>query len=240
MLRLNLIRGLSQGPITAYQVLCKSAPIQPCGLVQSPNLPTSLHPRLMEHLLGHSPLRLVAKRTPVCKGVWKETLECGHIVHAYLEFLWDEKSHLVTFEPNAKRRRCHECKAALLNDIPHKKEKPLAVSGDGDVPQKTCAYGAVENTSSDSPRDSECRFDTGASWSTATKREARRTHTSELGHKATTAGVPAPAEISKACGKHDPIPQGVLLLSSGVEKSTPASPRKPVQSIRNAGKRRAA
>jgi hypothetical protein len=120
------------------------------------------------------------------------------------------------------------------------KKKPLAVSGDGDVPQKTCAYGAIENTSSNSASELECRFDTGASWSTATKREARRTHTSELGHDATTAGVPAPAEISQACGKHNPIPQGVLLPNAGVEKSAPASPRKPVQSVRKVEKRRAA
>ena len=34
--------------------------------------------------------------------------------HAYLEFLWDEKSHLISFAPTAKRRRCNPCKQLAL------------------------------------------------------------------------------------------------------------------------------
>jgi len=64
----------------------------------------------MEHILGKSPLRLVARRSLVSKGVWSETLECGHEITTFQEFLWDEKSHLIMLEPTAKRRRCSECK----------------------------------------------------------------------------------------------------------------------------------
>lgn len=64
-----------------------------------------------------------------------------------------------------------------LSEIPHNKKRPLAESGEGDAAQKTCAYGPAENTSA--PR--ACRFSTGASRSTETKREARRTLTSEFG-----------------------------------------------------------
>ena len=57
----------------------------------------------MERLLGKSPLRLVAERTQVAKGVWNEKLECGHEVSTYQETL-------IEFTPTAKRRRCQQCK----------------------------------------------------------------------------------------------------------------------------------
>ena len=82
---------------------------------------------------------------------------------------------------------------ALLGpeSIPHKQKKPMAVSRDGDAPQKTCAYGAQESKLAAQKR----RDLTGTSCSTETKREARRTHTSEFGHDAPPAGVAAPAVL---------------------------------------------
>ena len=77
--------------------------------------------------LGKSPLRLVCARTEISKGCWQETLECGHQITTYLEFLWDEKAHLVTWEPNAKRRRCQKCAVAQeksTNENEKKKEIP--------------------------------------------------------------------------------------------------------------------
>jgi len=84
---------------------------------------------------------------------------------------------------------------------PQTNRKPMAVSRDGDAPQKTCAYGAAENTSSRSASERECRFSTGSSCRTETKREARRIHTSEFGHDDPPAGVAAPAVI------HFPAPR---------------------------------
>jgi hypothetical protein len=79
-------------------------------------------------------------------------------------------------------------------DLPHKQKKPMAVSRDGDAPQKTCAYGAqVSKLAAQKRRDL-----TGSSCRTATKHEARRTHTSEFGLDATPAGVAAPADRKKA------------------------------------------
>jgi hypothetical protein len=88
---------------------------------------------------------------------------------------------------------------ALLGpeSIPQTNRKPMAVSRDGDAPQKTCAYGAREVS-----RDGlTCDEPTGTSCSTETKREARRTHTSEFGHDAPPAGVAAPAVL------HFPAPR---------------------------------
>jgi len=82
-------------------------------------------------------------------------------------------------------------------DIPHNQKQPMAANRDGDAPQKTCAYGAAENTSSTAPRAAECRFGTGSSCRTETKREARRIRTSEFGlNDAPPAGVAAPAVIT--------------------------------------------
>jgi hypothetical protein len=74
----------------------------------------SMTPELRETLLGKSPLRRVLSRRETQPNIWRETLECGHDVTAYLGFLWDEKSHLVNLPPAAKRRRCQECKALAL------------------------------------------------------------------------------------------------------------------------------
>jgi hypothetical protein len=52
--------------------------------------------------------------------------------------------------------------------------------------------------------------------------------------------LPGSPNSQQACGKHDPIPQGAVLLSAGVDRYAPASPRKPVQSVRPIPKRRAA
>ncbi|MCU1301942.1 MAG: hypothetical protein JWQ87_2226 [Candidatus Sulfotelmatobacter sp.] len=334
MMRLNLIRGgkFSVSGYAGQQVLCKPAFGTSCSVsvnlrtisealdpkpLDSPRRAPVLHLALLERLLGKSPLRLVSERKFIHQGCWQETLECGHVVDAFQDFLWDEKSNLVLIEPTAKRRRCQKCKpavaailktkkeitadqarAALIHaqklkfgtlfdklcfangelrpgpteaefaawckrhtpeeicsatkplnvsqlptgvdtatatqasrrsaksslntsslspisitpkdsrpepttrngksstpsesrpdDIPHTK-KPLAVSRDGDVPQKTCAYGADGGKLAGQKRTAI----TGTSWSTETKREARRTHTSELGqlgHNATPGEVPA-------------------------------------------------
>ena len=120
VISINLIRGgtPSWSDNSGYQVLCKTAPDRPFGLRGhlASTLPPSLHPRLMERILGKSPLRLILSRTLVCRGCYQETLECGHSLTTYQEFLWDEKAHLVLLEPTAKRRRCHECKAAEQNN----------------------------------------------------------------------------------------------------------------------------
>jgi hypothetical protein len=86
-------------------------------------------------------------------------------------------------------------------DIPQTNRKPMAVSRDGDAPQKTCAYGAAINSKPAGTVDpnglesTASRVDgTGSSCRTVTKREARRTHTSEFGHDAPLAGVAAPAD----------------------------------------------
>jgi hypothetical protein len=81
-------------------------------------LSLGLPDRLWEVILGKSPLRLVYARTQIFKGCWQETLECGHQLTTYLEFIWDEKSHLVSWEPNAKRRRCQKCKEAASVPCP--------------------------------------------------------------------------------------------------------------------------
>jgi hypothetical protein len=116
MICINLISGkLPASEITRQQVLGKVAPLGSSGSfqqtpLQSSGLPPSLHPRLMERLLGKSPLRLVLARTQVEKGIWRETLECGHEVTAFQDFLWDANGFLVELAPHAKRRRCQKCK----------------------------------------------------------------------------------------------------------------------------------
>lgn len=76
--------------------------------------------------MGKAPLRLVTARTKTHPGVWNETLECGHEVAAFANFLWDEKSHLINLEPSAKRRRCQECKE-IAAALPPK--KPVRAEG---------------------------------------------------------------------------------------------------------------
>lgn len=81
-----------------------------------------------------------------------------------------------------------------MTDIPHNKKGPLADTRDGNVSQKTCAYGTevIPKSGAEQERPSL----TGASRSTETKREARRSVTSELGpHEAVPAGLPAPAGL---------------------------------------------
>jgi hypothetical protein len=90
--------------------------------LNSLGLPPSLHPRLMERILGKSPLRLVLARTEVDKGVWKEKLECGHEVETFQEFVWAENSSLVRLEPTAKRRRCQKCKPIVAPVLKTKAE----------------------------------------------------------------------------------------------------------------------
>lgn len=142
MILVNLIRGefLSPSDNWGQQVLCKRPPIGPfqvdsTGLPasDSQSLPASLHPRLMERLLGKSPLRLVLKRTLKFRGCYQETLECGHRVTTYQEFLWDDKAHLVLLEPTAKRRRCQECKAVAASspaELPSPKKPSQSVGRD--------------------------------------------------------------------------------------------------------------
>lgn len=73
-----------------------------------------------------APLRLVAERAPLenAKGIWKETLGCGHVLHTFVDFFWDEKQHLILSEPIAKRRRCHECRDAIAVAVPFPTKKP--------------------------------------------------------------------------------------------------------------------
>jgi hypothetical protein len=116
MISINLIRG--GAPVSgkgAFQVLCKVPlrPLRPPFVVSFAGLPPSLHPRLMERLLGKCPLQLVVERVKVEKGVWKEKLSCGHEVTTFQEFLWDDRSALVEVEITAKRRRCPKCKPAV-------------------------------------------------------------------------------------------------------------------------------
>lgn len=68
----------------------------------------SLSPQLSDHLMGKSPLRLVAQRRRANAGgnyYWIETLECGHVQEAHRSDLSDSQT-----EPTAKRRRCQKCK----------------------------------------------------------------------------------------------------------------------------------
>lgn len=68
----------------------------------------SLSPQLSDHLMGKSPLRLVAQRRRANAGeyyYWIETLECGHVQEAHRSDLSDSET-----EPTAKRRRCQKCK----------------------------------------------------------------------------------------------------------------------------------
>lgn len=84
--------------------------------------------------------------------------------------------------------------------IPHNKKQPMAANRDGDAPQKTCAYGAVNDSKlaeTSTPQRAEVEaariVDTGSSCRTETKREARRIRTSEFGlHDAPPMGVAAP------------------------------------------------
>lgn len=111
MITINLLReSLCASDNDRVQVLRK-VPLEPFpSVLQSSALPPSLHPRLMERLLGKSPLRLIAKRVELFKGCYEETLECGHQTTTYQEFLWDDKAHLVWLPPSARRRRCRACR----------------------------------------------------------------------------------------------------------------------------------
>jgi hypothetical protein len=136
MMRINLLPSatLPASDKAGDQVLCKTQrshsvtnPVSPLARFPFEVQPSSLPEPLLERLLGKSPLRLVTERTPFSKAVWLEKLECGHEVYAFLEFLWDEKAHLVKFEPNAKRRRCRECKA-LAEALPSPRKPPQSVN----------------------------------------------------------------------------------------------------------------
>lgn len=102
--------------------------------VQTSTLPRALTPELTERLLGKSPLRLVSARQLAHKGCWKETLECGHEVYAFIDFFWDAKSHLILLEPSAKRRRCRACQEIALG-------KPKIASGEPRPPQTPVQSG---------------------------------------------------------------------------------------------------
>ena len=127
MIAVNLIRGEFPASEKAQdQVLCKPtrswySPRPPQSL-SSAGLPPSLHPRLMERLLGKSPLRLVVERSKVENGIWKEKLECGHVVDTFQEFVWSENNSLVRLEPTARRRRCQKCKPIVAPILKTKAE----------------------------------------------------------------------------------------------------------------------
>ena len=136
MISINLLapRLVSVTDNRQQQVLCKTRlGLVSRGVAQPPLVPVkppSLSPALMERLLGKSPLRLVSARKLIDKGCWQETLECGHSLTTFQNFLWDEKSHLVLLDPTAKRRRCREFKAiadALLLDSPRKPVQALGL-----------------------------------------------------------------------------------------------------------------
>jgi hypothetical protein len=81
-----------------------------------------MSPRLRDRLLGKAPLRLIVARQLVCKGAWMETLECGHRVETYQEYLLDERSTLVSVEPHERRRRCRACKPKVAPVLKTKSE----------------------------------------------------------------------------------------------------------------------
>ena len=126
MISINLIRGefpasemaldqvLGKVPPVPHFVTNPALPFHPStSHLSSAGLPPSLHPRLMERLLGKSPLRLVVERQQVENGIWKEKLECGHETTTFQEFVWAENNSLVRLEPTAKRRRCQKCKPVV-------------------------------------------------------------------------------------------------------------------------------
>lgn len=122
MISINLIRGgLPASEKNSFEVLCKT-PLDRPSASNLAALPPSLHPRLMERLLGKSPLRLVLARTQVGKGIWEEKLECGHEVTAYQFLVEDENNRLVRPDPIAKRRRCQKCKSIVAPVLKTKAE----------------------------------------------------------------------------------------------------------------------
>jgi hypothetical protein len=156
MIAINLIRGgaPSWSDNGGQEVFCKVLPDRPFGLSfnSASTLPPSLHPRLMERILGKSPLRLILSRTLVCRGCYQETLECGHELTTYQEFLWDEKAHLVLLEPTAKRRRCQECKAAAAQDPTRKAVVPMGIHA---------TPGACRRGDADTDSIRGCRLESG-------------------------------------------------------------------------------
>lgn len=115
------------------------------------------------------------------------------VLHCHPEKVWENLE--------AQRRAKLGAEYALIfpESIPHNKKQPMAESRGGFAPQKMCAYGALENTSSAVSRTAECSFETGPSCRTETKREAQRALTSEFGlNGEPAAGVAAPAD-KKPC-----------------------------------------
>jgi len=106
-------------------------------------------------------------------------------------------------------------------DFPPNNERPTAESREGNVPQKTCAYGASGNSkpaATVTPKGLEVTASrvsrTGASLSTETKREARRTLTSEEPASSIRETSGTPGEISH-------IPCGLALTA---EKTSGPAP----------------
>lgn len=143
MLRLNLIRGgmYSGSEKSGLQVLRKVPP-ESFGHVQSAPLPPSLHPRLLERILGKSPLRLVVDRKQTAKGVWEEKLECGHSYTTYSQFTL-ENNRYIEVPITAVRRRCQPCKPSLAPTFTTNAEIAVARARQELIHKRRLQFGAM-------------------------------------------------------------------------------------------------
>jgi hypothetical protein len=109
--------GSKQCPITgimlSYGRCSSSVTPEPFPALFSPFTAFSLHPSLVEALLGKSPLRLIVSRRWHDLNSFTDLLECGHESWQFADFVWED-GHPITLQPTAKRRRCQECAALLL------------------------------------------------------------------------------------------------------------------------------
>jgi hypothetical protein len=160
MIAINLLRHLEPHVVSGMagdQVLCKPAagaalrgvkfgkpsPLAASSPVQSPSFSPALNPALLERLLGKSPLRLVVERTLIEKNLWKEKLECGHEVMAFLEFEWAQGTQLIEFAPTARRRRCRECKPAIAPKLSTRAEISAAQAQAELVHKRKLQFGSL-------------------------------------------------------------------------------------------------
>ena len=221
MISINLIRGEFPASEKALdQVLGKVAPSwyspRPPQSLSSAGLPPSLHPRLMERLLGKSPLRLVVERHQVEQGIWREKLECGHEITTFQEFVWTEDNSLVRLEPTAKRRRCQKCKPIVA--------PVLKTTAEIRADQKRAELIHKQKLRFGSLFDAVC-FPDGQLRPGPTEDELLRALRKSSGSRVES--------VTANLGPHD-AGDGVSLPDSI------PSPKKPVQSVRRDAKRRPA
>jgi RNase P subunit RPR2 len=115
MLRINVI----EPSVELYISTCSDFVNPRVSAQRIPNKRVSVprpSPRLWEHILGKSPLRLVVKRRWNGTDSFVDCLECGHESQIqFVEFAWDEHGHIQKVLPTAKRRRCQECRRLLAS-----------------------------------------------------------------------------------------------------------------------------